>query len=424
VLKPTIRFWILFSLSIVLFTLWFFFSDEIFQQLTIFNGSIVLSCFIWSLLSISGIDVDRKSRLSRQKVGEYFEEFYIIKNQTAYGHFNIQITGFTSLKGIFSSKVISYLGPKKERTYNSFVLLEKRGLINLGPTIVESSDPLKLFVSKKEILKTQSSVLVYPHILGLSRFIEPFGFMAGGISLRKSSSEITPHAASIREYVAGDPLQRIHWPSTLRKNKYMVKEFDQDPQSNVWIYLDSNNRIHFQEVGSSQNKLIYLNWVNRQRSNYQLPRDTYEYAICIAASILRFYIKQKKLVGFSSNGKTLIQISADKGDRQLAKILETLSFVMAEGDLPLLGLINTESKNMTKGSTVVIITTSAENQIEICAEILLQRGLIPIMIILDINSFSMSRKRKPIEEKIIKTFYRRIYYQDNIKEKLESIEYG
>jgi len=36
----------------------------------------------------------------------------------------------------------------------------------------------------------------------------------------------------------------------------------------------------------------------------------------------------------------------------------------------------------------------------------------------------MSRKRKPIEEKIIKTFYRRIYYQDNIKEKLESIEYG
>ena len=33
--------------------------------------------------------------------------------------------------------------------------------------------------------------------------------------------ETTPYAASVREYYRGDPLNRIHWPSTARRSLYM-----------------------------------------------------------------------------------------------------------------------------------------------------------------------------------------------------------
>ena len=65
----------------------------------------------------------------------------------------------------------------------------------------------------------------------------------GGNSLRKPSLETTPHAAGIREYYPGDPLNRIHWLSSLKRNQIMVKEFDQDPQASVWKYLDAQKEI-------------------------------------------------------------------------------------------------------------------------------------------------------------------------------------
>ena len=47
----------------------------------------------------------------------------------------------------------------------------------------------------------------------------------------------------VREYVDGDPLNRIHWMSTARRDRLMVKEFELDPQSDVWIFLDAEREV-------------------------------------------------------------------------------------------------------------------------------------------------------------------------------------
>jgi hypothetical protein len=49
-------------------------------------------------------------------------------------------------------------------------------------------------------------------------FLAPFGILPGGHALREKTLEVTPYAAGVREYVPGDPLKRIHWPSS-EKNR-------------------------------------------------------------------------------------------------------------------------------------------------------------------------------------------------------------
>jgi uncharacterized protein (DUF58 family) len=57
---------------------------------------------------------------------------------------------------------------------------------------------------------------------------------------------MTPHAVGIREYLPSDPMKRIHWPSTARRGRFMVKEFEQPQAKRVVILLDTN----LQRVGA------------------------------------------------------------------------------------------------------------------------------------------------------------------------------
>ena len=46
-------------------------------------------------------------------------------------------------------------------------------------------------------------------------------------------------ASRVREYLPGDKLVHIHWPSTARSNQLMTKEFDATGRSEeVWLFLD------------------------------------------------------------------------------------------------------------------------------------------------------------------------------------------
>jgi hypothetical protein len=48
-------------------------------------------------------------------------------------------------------------------------------------------------------------------------FLSPPGLLPGGKAIRRKSIDITPHASGVREYVPGDPMKRIHWPTSVRR---------------------------------------------------------------------------------------------------------------------------------------------------------------------------------------------------------------
>ncbi len=80
-------------------------------------------------------------------------------------------------------------------------------------------------------------------------------------------------------------------------------------------------------------------------------------------------------------------LPAERGGRQLSKILETLALLEADGRLSIESLIQTEIQALPRGSTVVLITPSTGDGVPMTAEFLMRRGMRPVAVLLDAASF-------------------------------------
>ena len=172
----------------------------------------------------------------------------------------------------------------------------------------------------------------------------------------------------------------------------MVKEFDQDPQADVWLFLDSCRNGHIQSNDSSDYsesrnewKWAWLWW--KQREEFRLFPSTYEYSVSASASIVKYFIKNGQLVGFASVGQIYTSLAAEKGERQLGKILETLAFLKCEGELPLHGLVESQVQYLPRGSTVILVTPSTREDVILAVDGLSMRDMRPIVVLIDPHSF-------------------------------------
>ena len=93
-------------------------------------------------------------------------------------------------------------------------------------------------------------------------------------------------------------------------------------------------------------------------------------------------------MGFVSAGQSLTLIPPDRGGRQLAKILESLAILRAVGTLPLWGLIDIQVQHLARGSTIVVITHSVEEEVVLIVDFLSRRGLRPVIVLIDPASFN------------------------------------
>ncbi len=256
----------------------------------------------------------------------------------------------------------------------------------------------------------------------LQSFPAPPGLLPGGRALRRRTLETTPYAAGVREYVPGDALNRIHWPSTARRDDLMVKEFEQDPQADVWIFVDAYKAAQAASPDETVPQNIDKLWLWRQHPEVTLPSSTMEYAVSIAVSVGNFFIRQGQAVGLASAGQVFSVLPAERGERQMAKMLETMAFLQGEGDLPLLGLVTAEVSYLPRGSTVILITPSIQPSIVQVVEVLEQRDMHPVVILLDAASFGGREGTAELAARLAERGVRviRVANKDDLKLALEN----
>jgi len=359
-----------------------------------------LVSLIWTAASLRGLEVRRTSRVLRQQVGQIFEERFEIINQSGLGRLWLEVRDLTDMPGKRGSKVVANIGRHQYRSYFSRTLLTQRGSFLLGPTMISSGDPFGLF-GREKLFESDNKLVVLPYMVALDNFPGPTGRLPGGRALRRKSLEVTPYAAGVREYAPGDPLSRIHWRTTARTDRLMVKEFEQDPQADVWVLLDALHGVHLALPYTPYDQLQREQfWVLPEKVDVPLPPDTFEYAVSAAASIVNYYISEGRSVGFASAGTHLNLIPAERGERQLGKILEVCAFLKPEGKLPLLGLIEGQANQIVRGSTVVLVTASNTDNMILAVDILLRRDLQPVVVLIDPRGFGSATSSDEIAEQI------------------------
>ena len=107
----------------------------------------------------------------------------------------------------------------------------------------------------------------------------------------------------------------------------------------------------------------------------------------IAGSIARYFSRSRQVLGFACACTKHVILPSERGERQLRKILETLSLLNSEGNTPIISLINSQSAFLPRGSTVILITPSVHNSIITSVASLIRRGLNPLVILIDPSSF-------------------------------------
>lgn len=367
----------------------------------VFNGAVVYSRFFlvsvllafigwaWTRWSAAGLELLRGSRVLRANVGDVFEESYELANNSLIPAAWIEILNTSTLPYAAGSRLLTFVLGRQKRSYLARTWLTRRGGFQLGPTRISAGDPFGLF-SHSKLIAPLETLIVFPVINEIQSFPFPPGMLPGGQVIRRKSYDITPHAAGVREYVHGDAMKRIHWPTSARRGQLMVKEFEQDPQAEIWLYLDSQKAIHY-EKPYTQEELPLDSMMFVKRPKFKLPPSTLEYSVSITASLAHYFIGQRRALGYVSAGQTFTVHQAERSERQEAKILETLAFVEANGALSIAALVRAQASQLPQGSSVILVTPTVRADIIHAVDDLQMRYLRPVVVLLDTETFGGPR---------------------------------
>ncbi len=355
----------------------------------VFYAGLTLLIFAgWlAFTSLHGIRVERRARSLRAAVGDIFEEHYEITNASRAPKLWLEVSNETTIPFARGSRVLTLLPPRQKRSYTARTWLVARGGFALGPTRIRSGDPFGIFRVSK-VFPANEQLVVLPMLAEVSAFFSPPGLLPGGQAIRQKSQDVTPHAAGVREYVPGDPLKRIHWRTSVRRDRLMVKEFERDPQSEVWLFLDAHRGAHTSKPDAELERPPADDLFLLRRRKIQLPASTLEYSISAAASLARYFLRERRSVGLiAASGKSYKIIPAERSQRQEAKILEALAFIQDESPLSLSALVAAQMGQLPQGSSAILITPTTQPELLIAIDSLQRRNLRPVVVLLMIRSF-------------------------------------
>jgi uncharacterized protein (DUF58 family) len=347
---------------------------------------LVVGAWIWVTVLARSILLTRKPDFYRASVGDIFKEQYELLNTSLLPGLWIELYNEMPLPTAAGSRLLTRLRPREKQIYVARTWLTRRGGFPIGPTVLKVSDPLGLFRVER-LFPEERSLVILPMVFPIESFMAPPGLIPGGAVIRRKTMDITPHAAGIREYVAGDPMKRIHWPTSARRGALMVKEFEQDPQAEVWLFLDAQQKAQSQKSFETPAMPIE-NLLFSRKPSLTLAPSTLEYEISIAASLAHYFIGERRAVGLVTEDRTYTTLSAERSERQENKILETLAFVEGRGDLAISALVGAQARQLPQGSTVILVTPSTSLDLIIVADDLQRRNLRPVVILLVAESFA------------------------------------
>ncbi|SFR68199.1 Uncharacterized conserved protein, DUF58 family, contains vWF domain [Agromyces sp. CF514] len=116
------------------------------------------------------------------------------------------------------------------------IAAQRRGVIDVGPMTVSRGDPLRVLRREMRWPEVQRvhvhpvTVALPPSSAGLVRDLE------GAPSTDLVDADLSFHA--VRQYVPGDSQRHVHWKSTARTGRLMVRQYEESRHARIAVLLD------------------------------------------------------------------------------------------------------------------------------------------------------------------------------------------
>ncbi len=167
------------------------------------------------------------------------------------------------------------LDPDAEHEELFTIPTQRRAVLQLGPVRSVRQDPLQLL--RRQLKWTEpEEIFVHPKTVRLDKSSTGFVRDLEGLPTRDlSNDDVSFHA--LREYQPGDDLRYVHWRSTARTGKLMIRQFEETRRSQFVIVVST-------------------------RLDDYADEDEFELGISIAASLARSaQLEGKEVAVFTSD---------------------------------------------------------------------------------------------------------------------------
>lgn len=196
------------------------------------------------------------SLLTLSNTKRHFPSFSV----TLSGVYEAPENGSSSL--LFEQESFPYLEPREAATFRVEKEFQNRGIYPYRGFEVRTRFPFGFFVRGRRV-GDQGRITVYPRIRELKGLLSQFPYLMGDESRNRKG--LGTGLYNIRDYQAGDDARHLHWKSSAKLSRLMMKEFLEEtedlPQLVLSTFLgraDAFNRNQFEKVLSFITSLAYL----------------------------------------------------------------------------------------------------------------------------------------------------------------------
>lgn len=262
------------------------------------------------------------------------------------------------------SQVIT-LGPHEKTRLSYHLKAHKRGYYTVGPLHIVSGDLLGLSAERSSEGRAEH-VTVYPRIIAFSSVRLPSHSPMGTMRHHQPIFEDPTRSMGKRSYQPGDSQRRIDWKATAATGQMQTKLYEPSIALETQLFLNLNlNDYHL-------------------RSRFEAT----ELAVVVAASLANWVIGQRQTTGLIAYGHDALStegypptLPPRKGQAHLMRILEVLARIRADELDSFPALLRQQRVRLPWGTTIIIITGSA-NQ-DLFDELLQAKrgGLNPLLIL-------------------------------------------
>lgn len=204
------------------------------------------------------------------------------------------------------------------------ILCRPRGVYPVGPVTATVTDPLRLSQAAT-VITAVDRLIVYPEVEDLIGFPMTRG---RDPAMQASRPEFSQRGGedfyTLREYVVGDDLRRVHWPSSAKKDDLMIRQLETPWQSRALVILD-------------------LRW------NAYESEECFEKAVRGAASMVRHLAREGFDADLWAGGIGATPIS------QYGAAMEKLAIVEREGRVDIRA-VAARLKAVGRGGALILVT--------------------------------------------------------------------
>lgn len=323
--------------------------------------------FFWALFGGRRIKVQFSKLPEKAYQGDNLTESITVTNEGRMPGLLLKFEEKSDMPGCSNIKDL-HLRPKSSMTWQATVECRHRGLFHLGSGTVTAGDPFGLF-SRQRHFGQSSKLLVFPSTVELPYFEASMSGVLGSASSGRMTGQSGINAAGVREFTSGDSLTHIHWPTTARSGRLMVKMFDGGRAS------------------SASEALYVLLDMNKQSHKGKNVESTEEYAVTAAASLLKKYTDDGLQVGLIVSGSPVVTFPPERGEEHYYRMLEALALVRANGTVAIDEVLGGYLKGLTSDSTLVVVTPATDTLMVDAVRQLRSKEILVSVVSVDPSSF-------------------------------------